>query len=81
MSTDGTKLLEAGFAVWRRAFLPAGEGGFQPPGLRLARDAENGISGRLIVAARNPPGWKPGSTSARMADATTGATELFWMRS
>jgi hypothetical protein len=59
-----------GSKKWRQASLPAVEGGFQPPGLEIASRAATELTGHFSVAVRNPPGWKPGSTSAKMADAT-----------
>ena len=57
-------------ATGLKIILPAVEGGFQPPGKkpRHAEDAE--ITVTFAMSRLVPPGWKPGSTSAKMADAT-----------
>jgi hypothetical protein len=67
---DQARIMAAGSKKWRQASLPAVEGGFQPPGLEIASGAAVGLTGHFSISMRNSPGWKPGSTSAKMADAT-----------
>ena len=49
---------------------PAEEGGILPPGpdIRISEGYQFCLAPLCCVAG--PPGWKPGSTSAKMADAT-----------
>mgnify|MGYP001552938201 FL=1 len=69
----------------RRAFLsdavaagfqPAVEGGILPPGLQRGAGQTASVGWRLSLSRHFPPGWKPGSTSAKMADATHATRQI-----
>jgi len=51
--------------------LPAVEGGILPSGPARESNAASKSTGSPLSSAQFPPGWKPGSTSGKMPDATT----------
>ena len=58
----------------RRASRPAAEGGILPPGRSAALTRSPEISKALMISDGFFRGWKPGSTSAKMADAAISAS-------
>ena len=63
-------LFKSLFEKWRRASRPAVEGGILPPGKTTRKSATRQLYRAFLDGTLFPPGWKPGSTSAKMADAT-----------
>src|SRR5688572_32778934 len=61
--------LRACLKKWRQASRPAVEDGILPSGSTVARSKSYRWKASCAVVPRVPPGWKPGSTSAKMADA------------
>ena len=58
------------FEKWRRASRPAVKGGMLPPGKIARKSAAPRFYRTFLDGTLFPPGWKPGATSAKMADAT-----------
>jgi hypothetical protein len=63
-------VLRACLEIVAAGFQPAIEGGILSPGPRAKLQNRPGLLGVVSTATLFPPGWKPGSTSAKMADAT-----------
>jgi len=56
--------------MWRQASLPAVEGGILPPGKTVREQTSAILTAVGFVATQFRRAGSPGSTSARMADAT-----------
>jgi hypothetical protein len=67
--TDG-KIFRACLKMWRQASLPAVEGGILPPGKNVHLSKRSHFTITFRVTTRFRRAGSPGSTSARMADAT-----------
>jgi hypothetical protein len=67
VSTGG---LRACLKMWRQASLPAVEGGILPPGKTIRMMARSNLPVIFPVATPFRRAGSPGSTSAKMADAT-----------